>query len=127
MKEHIVSVNNLKVHGYHGCLPEEELIGTEFIVNVWLTTDFTEAALHDDLKKTIDYVAVSEIVFQEMKIRSKLIEQVGQRIVNALWNLSEELKEIKLEVRKLSPPIGIDVSSVSVWLCEKRTIVNPNK
>ncbi len=120
MKKHLICVNNLSVHGYHGCLPEEALIGTEFIVNVWMVTDFSEAALHDDLSKTIDYVAVSEIVFREMKVRSKLIEQVGQRIVDALWGLSSDLKEIKVEVRKLSPPIGIDVNSVSVWITEKR-------
>ena len=127
MKEHIVSVNNLRVHGYHGCLPEEALIGTEFIVNVWMTTDFSEAAQNDDLSKTIDYVGVSEIVFREMKIRSKLIEQVGQRIVDALWELSSDLKEIKVEVRKLSPPIGIDVSSVSIWITENRNQKGGNK
>jgi 7,8-dihydroneopterin aldolase/epimerase/oxygenase len=120
MKEHLICVNNLSVHGYHGCLPEEALIGTEFIVNVWMVTDFSEAALNDDLSKTIDYVAVSEIVLREMKVRSKLIEQVGQRIVDGLWGLSSDLKEIKVEVRKLSPPIGIDVNSVSVWITEKR-------
>jgi dihydroneopterin aldolase len=120
MKEHLISVNNLSVYGQHGCLPEEALIGTEFIVNVWMLTDFTEAAAKDDLSKTIDYVAVSEIVFREMKIRSKLIEQVGQRIVDALWELSGDLKEIKVEVRKMSPPIGIDVKSVSIWITEKR-------
>jgi dihydroneopterin aldolase len=55
-----------------------------------------------------------------MKVRSNLIEQVGQRIVDALWQLSANLTEIKVEVRKVSPPIGIDVSSVSIWITEKR-------
>jgi|694.fasta_scaffold48492_7 dihydroneopterin aldolase len=120
MIEHLVTINDLRVQGYHGCLPEEALIGTEFIVNVWMKTDFSEAAALDDLSKTIDYVAVSAIVFREMKVRSKLIEQVGQRIVDALWQLSANLTEIKVEVRKVSPPIGIDVSSVSIWITEKR-------
>lgn len=120
MREHLISINNLRVQGYHGCLPEEALIGTEFVVNVWMKTDFSEAAARDDLSKTIDYVAVSAIVFREMKLRSKLIEQVGQRIVDALWELSAQLTEIKVEVRKMSPPIGIDVSSVSIWITEKR-------
>jgi dihydroneopterin aldolase len=120
MIEHLVTINDLRVQGYHGCLPEEALIGTEFIVNVWMKTDFSEAAALDNLSKTIDYVAVSAIVFREMKVRSKLIEQVGQRIVDALWQLSANLTEIKVEVRKVSPPIGIDVSSVSIWITEKR-------
>jgi 7,8-dihydroneopterin aldolase/epimerase/oxygenase len=120
MREHLISINDLRVQGYHGCLPEEALIGTEFVVNVWMKTDFSEAAALDDLSKTIDYVAVSAIVFREMKLRSKLIEQVGQRIVDALWELSAQLTEIKVEVRKVSPPIGIDVSSVSIWITEKR-------
>ena len=60
-------MNCIKVHGirtfsFHGCLEEEKIIGGNYIVNVELECDFKTAAKQDDLSKTIDYVAVKEIV-----------------------------------------------------------------
>ena len=78
--KHCVEINGIKLYAFHGCLPEEEKIGGHYRVDVYLETDFSEAASNDDLSKTVDYVVVNKIVQEEMAIRSKLIEHVGQRI-----------------------------------------------
>ena len=59
---HKVLVEGIKVYAYHGCMEEEARLGGNYVVDVAIETDFTEAAITDDLTKTVDYVAVCSIV-----------------------------------------------------------------
>lgn len=115
---HKIVLEGIKVYAYHGCLPEEGLIGTNYTVDVTMETDFTIAAETDDLTQTIDYVVVYEVVKKQMAIRSKLIEQVGQRIVNELKSTLSGLKKIEVKVTKLNPPMNGNVERVSIIISE---------
>lgn len=110
----IIKVEGMRFRSNHGCMEEEERIGGMYVVDVMLDTDFTEAAENDKLSATIDYCEVYEIVKVEMGIRSKLIEHVGQRIVNKLKAKFSQLHYTEVKVTKLSPPINGDVEKVSV-------------
>jgi 7,8-dihydroneopterin aldolase/epimerase/oxygenase len=110
----IIKVTGINVFAYHGCLEEEGRVGSKYIVNVTIDTDFTRAEQSDELGDTVDYVAVYNIVKEEMAIRSKLIEHVGRRIIN---RLSRELgpgMKAEVEVVKVNPPMNGDVDRVSV-------------
>jgi len=111
---HKIIVEGIKVFAYHGCLEEEAKIGTHYTVDVWMETDFSEAAKTDDLTKTIDYVTVYDIVKKQMAIRSKLIEQVGQRIVDELKNEFNTLHKLEVKVTKHNPPMNGNVEKVSI-------------
>ena len=76
------------------------------------------AAFEDDLSQTIDYVRVNTIVVEEMAIPSKLIEHVGQRIVNRLNEELESLEKLRVKIIKLSPPINGDVDNVAIIIEE---------
>ncbi|MGZ4116066.1 MAG: dihydroneopterin aldolase [Bacteroidia bacterium] len=115
---HKILVQGINVYAYHGCLEEEGKIGCNYIVDVTMETDFTEAAKTDDLNKTIDYVVVYNIVKAQMAIRSKLIEQVGQRIVEELKKELKGLKKIKVKVTKLNPPMNGNVDKVAIVISE---------
>lgn len=112
--KHTVEVAGIKIYAFHGCLPEEEKIGGNYLVDVMLNTDFTEAAESDSLEKTIDYVIVNKIVKEEMAIRSKLIEHVGQRIVQRLKNEITTITNYYVKVTKIYPPINGDVKHVAI-------------
>ncbi|TNE56137.1 MAG: dihydroneopterin aldolase [Bacteroidetes bacterium] len=112
--KHQIHVNGIKCFANHGCLDEEGLIGGHYIVHVSLTTDFSSAAQSDKLSETIDYVTVNKIVSEEMKIRSKLIEHVGQRIVDRMRGELSTIQSLRVEIIKLSPPINGDVESVAI-------------
>lgn len=112
--KHTVEVNGIKLYGHHGCLPEEEAIGGNYIVDVHLTTNFSVAMLDDNLDATIDYVDVNRIVSQEMAIRSKLIEHVGHRIVSSLQNEVKGIEGLMVKVTKVAPPINGDVENVAI-------------
>ncbi len=116
--KHSIEVNGIKVYAYHGCLPEEGKIGGHYMVDVHITTNFTAAAQEDDLSKTIDYVYVNKVVHEEMSIPSKLIEHVGQRIIDRLKNDLNSIHQLKVKVVKITPPINGDVDNVAIIIEE---------
>ena len=92
-----VLLENLIFHAYHGVFEEEQVIGGKFEVNLELETDFSKSMSTDELNGTIDYSKVYEIIAQEMKVSSKLIEHLGKRIVDSLYDNFEEIQFIKLK------------------------------
>jgi dihydroneopterin aldolase len=111
---HHINIEGIKLYAYHGCLEEEAKIGSNYIVDVYMTTDFSEAAQKDELEKTIDYCAIYEISKKEMAIRSKLIEQVCDRIHKKIRTEFKTIKTLHVKVTKLLPPMNGDVEKVSV-------------
>ncbi len=109
-----IAVEGIKLYGYHGCLDEEAKIGGNYIVDVYLDTDFSKAAKSDDLTQTIDYCAVYEIVKKEMALRSKLIEQVADRIHKNITKNFATVTKAKVRLTKLSPPMNGNVEKVYV-------------
>jgi dihydroneopterin aldolase len=116
--KHTIEVNGIKIYAFHGCLPEEEKIGGHYMVDVMLNTNFSEAALTDELSKTVDYVLINHIVKEEMAIRSKLIEQVGQRIIDRIKREAKGIDFLRVKVTKLTPPINGDVDNVAIIIEE---------
>jgi dihydroneopterin aldolase len=115
---HQIIVEGIHLYAYHGCLEEEGKIGSNYIVDVSMQTDFTEAAQTDDLTKTIDYVMVYRIAREEMAIRAKLLEQVAQRIIQRLKKEFASLQKVEVKVTKLNPPMNGNVERVSVVITE---------
>ena len=51
-----------------------------------------------------------------MQKRSKLLEHVAQRIIDAIFKEVDLVQTVKIRVAKVNPPIGGDVEDVSVVL-----------
>ena len=111
---HHINIEGINLYAYHGCLDEEAIKGGNYIVDVYIHTDFTEAAESDELLKTIDYCTVYEICKKEMSVRSKLIEQVCTRIFNSMKAEFPSIKHLHIKLTKLLPPINGNVDKVSV-------------
>lgn len=113
-----ILVEGVKIYAYHGCLEEEAIIGANYVVDIILETDFSEAAQNDNIEKTIDYVTVYNIIKTEMAIRSKLIEHVAKRILDALKKEFQLLKKTEVKVIKINPPMNGYVERVSVIITD---------
>lgn len=109
-----IAIEGIKIYAYHGCLDEEARIGGNYIIDIYLQTDFTEAAKTDDLTKTIDYCAIYELTKKEMATRAKLIEQVAMRIHTAILKNFATVVKARVRLTKLNPPINGDVEKVFV-------------
>ena len=119
--KHSIEVSGINIYAFHGCLEEEARIGGNYIVDVYLETDFTQAGLKDELSLTVDYVNVNKIVASEMAIRSNLIEHVGQRIWDKMTAELIGLNYLRIKIRKLMPPINGNVDEVAICIEGKPT------
>ena len=115
-----IQVNNIKLYSYHGCLEEEAKIGSWYRVDVEVDGDLTKSSRTDDLSDTIDYVHLNHIVKEEMAVRSKLLEEVGQRILDRFFKEISMLEKARVSVAKINPPIGGNVAEVAVILDQSR-------
>ncbi len=115
-----ITLQNIRLYAYHGCLPEETHIGGNYLVEVRIKTDFTDAAHKDDLSRTVDYCQVFDIVKREMAIPSKLIEHAGQRIVDALLHGIRRIDAVRVKLSKIAPPLNGEVEMVTVTINGKR-------
>lgn len=116
----IIQVNNIKLYAFHGCLDEEEKIGSWYKVDVEVKADLKKSARTDELIDTVDYVHLNHIVKQEMAIRSKLLEEVAQRILDRFFKELRMIRKAKVAVAKINPPIGGNVEEVVIVLTKKR-------
>jgi dihydroneopterin aldolase len=116
----IIQVNNIKLFANHGCLDEEAKIGSEYRVDVEVKADLKKSSKTDELADTVDYVHLNYIVKEEMAIRSKLLEEVAQRILNRFFKELRMIQKATVSVAKINPPIGGNVEEVVIILTKKR-------
>ena len=116
-----IKLQNIRMFSFHGCLPEEAKIGSDYRVDLEVKTDLRKSAQTDELIDTVDYVLLNRIVVEEMAIRSKLLEQVAQRIIERIFREIPSVSRIILAVSKLNPPIGGDVEAVTIVMEEYRS------
>jgi len=113
----IIRIKNATFFAYHGAMKEEQNIGGKFDVDVDMHTNFTPAAIKDDLKKTVNY----QQVYQEVKniisgSKFSLIETIATKIADSLLEQHPNIAKIAVRVRKNCVPIGgvIDYTEVEV-------------
>ena len=109
-----ISVLGIRVYAYHGCLPEETKIGSDYEVNVVLEYDIEQSSESDDLQHTVDYVSINAIVKEEMSVASKLLEHVVARILEKIIEKHPKISCVEVSVAKKNPPINGDVREVVV-------------
>jgi len=112
----IISIEGMEFFAYHGCFTEEQLIGTNFTVDLFLTVDTSKAEDTDSLKDTVNYQDVFQLVKSEMQITSKIIEHVGRRILDSISDRFPEVKNATVKIKKLNPPLGGKMDFVSVTI-----------
>ena len=115
-----VKVENLKIYAFHGCMDEEKVIGSDYVINMKAMCFVGEKVFNDDITQTVDYVDLARIAEREMAVRSKLLEAVIKRIIDASFKEIDSLEELCVSVSKINPPINADVKSVSVTMSKKR-------
>lgn len=102
----IVALEGADFFAYHGFSEEERKIGNKYSVDIQVRTDLEEAALEDNLDKTVDYGELYKIIRQEMEIPSRLLESVAKRIVDAVYQRFPFINSIEISISKYNPPIG---------------------
>ena len=115
-----IILENMEFHAFHGCLEHEQKLGNTFIVSLSLKLNTDLAGQTDNLEDTLNYQLVYDAVKCEMEIPSKLIEHVGQRILDRIYAEFEQITEVGVKLSKLNPPLGGKVDRVTIELERKR-------
>lgn len=111
-----ISIEGMEFFAHHGCFREEQIIGTHFVVDLYLETDTKVAEITDDLETTVNYQEVYGFVKAEMSIKSKLLEHVARRILNRVKNEFPQINTCGVRISKMNPPVGGRVQKVCVEL-----------
>ena len=109
-----IALEGIHIHAYHGFYEEEQVIGNDYVLDIFIDANVDEAAKEDDLFATVNYEMVYHICLAEMKKTTKLIETVAHRIVNRINEQFEKIGGVKVRIKKVNPPVGGKVDSASV-------------
>lgn len=110
----VIALEGMRFFAYHGYYEEEQEIGGEYVVDVYVNTIFAKAAVDDDLTKTINYETIYLICEAAMRKRSKLLETVASKISLDIRHQFKFIKEMTVRVKKLNPPLGGRVAAAWV-------------
>ena len=111
-----VALRGAEFFAKHGYYPEERLLGCKFLVDI--IVDFTPA---DELKKdslanTVNYEQLYHIACLQMEHPRKLIETLGQAIVDDIKNEYPYIEKAEVTIKKLHPPMPGTVDHTSVTI-----------
>ena len=112
--EMYIRMEGMKFYAFHGVLPQENLVGANFYIDLKLKTDFTHAAETDELAGTVSYADIHAVVKEEMQTPSKLLEHVCQRIARRLFHDFPTIETIDISLFKENPPMGACAQRVGV-------------
>ncbi len=109
-----IYLRNVRFHAFHGVLPQEGIVGNDYLVNLVLDYDFSSAMKTDDLQGTINYAEVYQKIREEMAVPSKLLEHVAGRIAHRLFSDFPEIQKLQLSITKVNPPMEADSDGAGV-------------
>ena len=109
-----IALEGMRFYAYHGFYEEEQIIGNNYVIDVYIHTDFSEAAMEDDLYKTINYETVYLICQKEMKERTKLLETIVSRILFGLKFQFQNIQQVTIRLKKENPMPGVKLDSSSI-------------
>lgn len=115
-----IILKGIQLHGYHGIAEAERQLGQKYEIDLDLMTDLSTASKTDDLAYTINYAQVVQLIIEIGTQRSfQLIEALAEAIAGVI--LSQfQIEEVRITVKKLSPPIEPRLTYAGVEIHRKR-------
>jgi dihydroneopterin aldolase/2-amino-4-hydroxy-6-hydroxymethyldihydropteridine diphosphokinase len=119
-----IELRGLRAIGTHGVLPEERERGQPFEVDLDVVADLSAAGRSDALGDTIDYGALCDVVAAVISgPHADLLEHLAERIATrALASAGERAVQVTVTVRKLRPPVPVELASSAVTITRRRSL-----
>jgi dihydroneopterin aldolase len=116
-----IEILDLRALGVHGVLPEERERAQPFSVDIFAWVDTAAAQHSDSLADTVDYGALAQVAADVVQQRSfQLLEALAGRLADALLITDPRLLAVEVAVRKLHPPLALDMASTGVRVRRSR-------
>jgi len=114
-----IALEGMKFFAYHGYYEEEQLIGNNYVIDVYLYTDFENAAKSDDLAETINYEEVFSICKKIMSEKMRLLETIVHKIIVEIKSNYASLRSVRVKLSKISPSMGGEIERTFVEIEKK--------
>ena len=112
--ETFLKIENIELWARVGVLDEERKLGQFFSLDLFLWTDFEKCTVNDDIKNTIDYSKLIQILKDHSK---KICCFTIEKYSNVILEIIDEefkLSKIKIILTKCNPPINGFDGKVSI-------------
>lgn len=111
-----ISVEGIRVTGYHGVMDSERQTGQLFLADVVAHVSTRAAAAHDDLSKTVNYSDIADKVAAVLGgDPSSLIESVAEHAAMAVLEM-EGVYCVDVRIHKPQAPLHVEFRDVSVTI-----------
>ncbi|MEX0981565.1 MAG: dihydroneopterin aldolase [Bacteroidales bacterium] len=111
----LIKIEGMEFYAFHGHYKEEQIVGNRFLVDLEMEIDMSVPAESDALEDAVNYQVAYRVVKEEMKrINSKLLENIGKRILDAIYRELDGISSVTITIRKMNPPMGGPIINVSV-------------
>lgn len=120
MATYKVSLENIRLYGYHGASQNERELGQRFEIDVEITADLADAVASDRMAKTVNYEQVYRLVESEVvNEKYHLLETMADKIARDVLRQFNAL-EVVVRIRKPSVPIAGSIDHVEVEVTQAR-------
>lgn len=115
-----IELCGIRAMGYCGVLPEEQERRQPLEVDLRVEVEAPAALDSDDITDTVDYAALVEMVERVLAgERFSLLERAAARMADVILE-DLRVRAVSVVVRKLRPPLAVDVRTVGVRLERSR-------
>ncbi|NWF60543.1 MAG: dihydroneopterin aldolase [Fischerella sp.] len=118
-----IHVTGIRAYGYTGFLPEEQVLGQWFEVDLKLWLDIDSAAKSDAIADTVDYRRVINLVQHLIKTsKFALVERLVATIADSILQECDRLTQVQVILSKPAAPIPDFGGKISIEV----TRIKPN-
>ena len=114
----VIELNQVKLHAFHGVYEGEKYTGSNYEINIRVAYEEGDTTF-DELKNTINYVEILEIVKQRMRNSTGLLEKVADGIIKEIRLRYPFTTEISITIYKLDAPVENFQGKIGVTLHKK--------
>ena len=116
-----IELRGLRVVARVGVLDHERQHYQPLELDLDLVVDLAAAGASDDLADTVDYGAVCATVVDTAAAgHVALLERLATRIADAVLALDSRIGAVDLTIRKLRPPVPVDLATSGVRIVRAR-------
>ncbi len=116
ISNYTIELRDIHLYAHHGVMPQERSVGAWFTVDIKMEINDHKCAYDDEINNTVSYAEVYDIIKEIMHTPSNLLENVGKRIIEAIFNRFSQIDSIETTISKDTPPIGGDRLKACVTL-----------
>lgn len=111
-----IQLTGICCYGYTGYLPEEQVLGQWFEVDVTLWLDLSAAGKSDAIEDTLDYRSIISAVQQQVKnSKFALVERLATAIAESILE-ANSVTQVQVRLTKPAAPIPDFTGKITIEL-----------